>query len=118
MLVLVVLVLLLLPCSAAAETLIEEYDDRLVVRIIGSPAAEPVSGQVHDRPADAEPDEQQQELQRLREEAGRLRLPVAGETPEQSRERRTQAAEAQARLRALEQTITQTVPANHTPSEP
>jgi hypothetical protein len=119
----------LLLCSgvdAAAATFIREFDDHLLVEVIGSP--EPATAQT---PQPAQPPQpaqqstrqpveedhtlpgsenerdpaQQADLKAAREEAGRLRLPIPGETPEQSLERRTRAAEAQARLRALEQQL-------------
>ncbi len=120
---LLLLLALLLHGQAAAETVIEEYEDRVVVQIIGDPeavgtrpaqplqpavqAVEQAVAEDHTMPSqqsDPSP-EQTAELKTLREEASRLRLPVQGETPEQSLERRARAAEAQARLRNLEQAL-------------
>lgn len=119
----------LLLCSAVdadAAAFIREFDDHLLVEVIGSP--EPASAQPpqpaqqrtqqpveedHTLPGsqnERDP-EQQTDLKAAREEAGRLRLPIPGETPEQSLERRTRAAEAQSRLRALEQQLKQAQPA-------
>jgi len=95
---LLLLLALALHGQAAAETVIEEYDDRVVVRIIGSPQQPGTPGQ-----AAVENSEQQQELQRLREELHSLRMSQPGESPEQTRERKIKAAALQAKIRQLEQ---------------
>jgi len=91
------LLLVLLQGQAAAETVIEEYDDHLVVQIIGSPEQLPATGQP------AAGSAEQQELQGLREELHNLRMPQPGESPEQTRERKTRATALLAKIRQLEQ---------------
>lgn len=94
---LLLLSVLLLQGQAAAETTIEEYDDRVVVRITGSPEQRTAT----DLPAEGSAE--QQELQRLREELHSLRMPQPGESPEQTRERKSKATALLAKIRQLAQ---------------
>jgi uncharacterized membrane protein len=94
---LLVLLVLLLHGQAAAETTIEEYDNYLLVQIVGSPQ------QATTGPTVAGNSLQQQELQGLREELHNLRMPQPGESPEQTRERKSRATALLVKIRQLEQ---------------
>lgn len=93
---LLVLLVLLLHGQAAAETTIEEYDNYLLVQIIGIPEQKTAESQSVSTSSD-----QQQELQGLREELHNLRLPQPGESPEQNRERKSKATVLLAKIRQL-----------------
>ncbi len=100
---LIILALLAQFCSGAADAadaLIEEFDDRIVVQVTGS-SAQTANTEVYSSLSDDSL--KQKQFDSLRLEAANLRRAAPGETEEQARERKIKVSELLLKIRQMQQ---------------